>query len=454
MKQSICLLDNRVGVISSFPKSEPTQLINIIRLHSVLFQHNITMNDFDTQSSWSKKCIGYEVINGSSRNSTKYSAIFKVCSELFNDQKEEKRELMNKEKNSGLIDIVNFNDIPFIHFVVWKHHKKIKDVIECFWRDRSYLCKSDFTCVAGRGNTYMDPSEWEIATLSYSESDDVFSHAIAQIALELDKTYDPSKTNNGDPVVNWDSSCPRRNISKEVWIQKHPYFAHVNYNPNGFIFLPTNKVKSLSPHHKKIYEAFIHNSVTVAQNTKWRIELVSGLRQQQQQFTQFNFDTSYFGQLEEWSLAEMLYFSVCPPRPKFVNAPVILFQSVNQEIHKTIHFQLRNYILYIKEKERTGKDSKIIMCIKKQFSNYFECSTLTNNVIIDNEWDMIVGKGSIFTLLTSISEKHLIPISSLFYPPVVNRSEYLRIMMMHEGNIVASNHNNNQNNNQNQNRLF
>lgn len=435
MKQHIHLLDRRASVLSDFPASTPLPIVNLVKIHSLLFQHQVRYDDFETTNTWSPKSIGCMVIMGATRNSTKFEAIKQICDQHQlvannkngngngNDTNERKKESSSSSSSSSLFTQLQIQNIPFTHYVVWKNMKVIPDILECFWRDRTWLCPEDFVCVAERVKGYIDPAEWKIPA-SHIESDQRIAYAVSKIAKDMGKEF----VANPQPELNqWDAQASRTNISPEEWKAGHPYFKNIKYNQNGFIFLPNNKIKTLKKEHSEIYDAILKNELSPAMSSHWRKQLLEHVAKQYQQFESFGLDTCYFAQANQWMLPELLYFCVCPPRPKF--PPNSVLQQIQPQIQHIIHFELESKVINILEKKNNKEN--LIMYMKRDFADFFNCPS---PIVDQNDFVFITGKQNIVQWLKTISEQHLIPLSDLYVKPKVNRSEYLRLMAIKEAN--------------------
>lgn len=423
MKQHIHLLDRRVGILSDFPNSSSIPIVNLIKLHSILYQEPIQVSDFKTTTTWSNQAIGMATIIGATRNSTGLQAIRQVCREcdLTLVEQENKKE----EPKETFFTQLQFQNIPFTHYVTWKDMgKKLSDVQECFWRDRTWLSPADFVCVAERVNGYHDPSEWKIA-VAHIESEQKIAFAVSEIAQKhLRKTFVSEPQN--DFQSDWNVNASRNDITDDVWKSQHPYFKYVQYNPNGFIFLPKHTLQKLKPDQQKIYEAMLKNEMTRSLSNLWYQELSSHVKKQYHQFQQFNLDTSCFAQASQWTLPELLYFCVCPPRPIF--PPNKQLDAVQQPIHQIIHFDFETKAFYITENKSYAK-GHLIMYMKQDFADFFQCP---NPIHDQNGFVFIVGMTEIVQFLQRISEQHLIPLPSLFRKPKVEKKEFVRLMMIKE----------------------
>lgn len=307
--------------------------------------------------------------------------------------------------------------------------KLIPDILECFWRDRSWLCPDDFVCIAERVKGYIDPAEWKI-TVSHIDSSQQVAYAVSEIAKKLNKEFvnEPRQENN-----QWDEKASRNDIPDQTWRTQHPYFKHVQYNQHGFIFLPQNKVKGLKKEHAEIYDAILKNNLTKAMSNHWRKQLLDHVSNQYGQFQSFDLDTSSFSQANQWTLPELLYFCVCPPCPKF--PPNEVLSRIQPQIHQIIHFELESKVINILEK-KNNKRENMIMYMKQDFAEFFGCP---NPIVDQNGFVFITGKQKIVAWLKQISEQHTIPLSDLYVKEKVNRQEYLRLMAIKEANSLKHN---------------
>ena len=423
MKQHIHLLDRRVGILSDFPNSSAVPIVNLIKLYSVLYQEPIVESDFKTTTTWSNQSIGMATIIGGSRQSTELEAIRQVCRDC--DLSLTKKEKKRKEPAKTFFTQLQFQNIPFTHYVTWKDmEKKLRNVQECFWRDRTWLSPSDFVCVTERVNGYNDPSEWRIG-VGHIESEQKIPFAVSEIASKhLGKTY--VNEAQREDKNEWNVNASRNDIPDDVWKAQHPYFKYVQYNPNGFIFLPKDKLKKLKSNHHKMYDAMLKNEMTRSLSSLWYQELSSHVKNQYEQFQQFNLDTSCFAQANQWTLPELLYFCVCPPRPVF--PPNKQLDVIQQPIHQIIHFDFETKAFYITD-NKCNMNGHLIMYMKQDFADFFQCP---NPIHDQNGFVFIVGMNEIVQFLQHISTQCLIPLPALFRKPKVEKKEYVRLMMIKE----------------------
>lgn len=419
MQQNIHLLDRRASVLTDFPESTPVPIVLLIKTHSLLYQHTITYKDFDTHKSWSPKSIGCVTIDGSTHQETKWKAIQHIC---------QHHELVVHDETKKPLPSLSFytqmhtQPIPHTHYVYWKHMDLIPDILECFWRDRHYVTPDDFICVAERTGGYTDPSIWTVS-VSHVESEQQIQMAISEIASRMEKTVQlVAKETDDMAIARWDTSIPRSGIPDQVWKEQHPYFRYAKYSQNGFLFLPSNKIQRLPTSYGKKYDAILKNNVTQSIGIHWRKELLGTVQRQREQFQTYQLDTIAFSQCEQWTLPELLYFLVCPPRPTL--APkTALIDSIQQQIHQTIHFQLGENVIYLTDNKKTT----LIMYMKQDFANYFQCPSPIPD---KNNFVFIVGLSTIVSFLHTISQQHTIPMSALYKKPQVARDECTRLLMI------------------------
>lgn len=435
MKQFLHLLGKRELILSEYPNSTPTQLVNIIRIHSLLFHHEININDFDTQSKWSPKCVGSTIIEGATKDSTKLQAIHQVCSRVGIPLPETN----DAKYKASFVDHLQNVKIDFAHFVTWKHSNRLEEIKQSFWRNRDYLCPSDFVAIVPRKTNHLDLAEYKISA-SHLDSKIRIQHCVSEIAKKFGKRYEDNELPDQGipPQSTYNPSRSRKDIQMNDWMSHHPYFKYVQYNKQGFIFLPTETIEHLRPDRKKIYEAFLHDNMTRALAMHWRNDLAEDIVKQREAYHNHGFSIDAFQKCEEWSLPELFYFNVCPPAPVFSNRPAQPLDNINQEIHTMFHFNLSSiFRFHLRKKKKKGQPTDLILRFETNVGNHFGCEGAIED---GTDHRFLIGDEKILEFFQKISTQYLIPLSAFSLSPEHNDIEYIRLRQIEEAMNTQFNH--------------
>lgn len=413
----VYLIDNRLGsLISTYPVVSSSNHVDLIRLYAILFNTSFSLSDFKVSSEWSPTCIGHTTITGIDRSHTKYQAIAKVCDDLSIP-------IDAKEKlDISMEPTLRYDKVTWVHFVSWKHYNVgLKRIRQSLWRDRSELSPSDFYVVAKRtGDGYVDPCMWE-----FDRTDDggdgwinVYLH---KISSELGK----------------DGIVPSLNLSG--WRGQHPYFRHAAYDRrSGIPLLSTEEQAALPKHYKRAYTKIGSNQVTESECKSWKRELYLTISKQEQQFRDIGMDISFFTNLPEWSLPELIYFIAKPPPMLLTTQSQKRYTQVDGGVHRIIQHSLSSVIIFLTGKRSKSKQHPTIAVFTGDFIENVGISSKDLHQESKDAY-FIVGPAQYIPFLNQISEKYGFPLSSLYAETTKKSAYYDKLMSIHEAIVLGNN---------------
>lgn len=424
------LIDRRIGdLICTYPVESSSSTTTAILLDSIMFHHTVTEKDFDVLKTWTPRTIMSISLKGPSFVSMKQMAIRLMGGQsglkLFDVSLEDQEENV----------FVEFSEKEYTYYLVWKRSVNIGRIREAMWRDRKYLCLSDFIPVAKLDDTFDDLSMVR-ENCGFKPIDERTSYVIKTIASNLKKQYVEVAPSDPYSPSQWDMTVSRSNIPPEQWVNGHPYFRSAPYVSGGFLNLDTKIITSRED--KTRYNMLVSKTLTKELHVPWRNDILERIKVQLGKYRECGFHIYWFAQLEEWSIVELVYFFYHPPPALFTDVKDHVWKRIDSKTHVHMHFEKHNWMEMLCCKKACGNE--VIMKIQNMVIDHFGMREFKYLVpITTEEKHFVAGMSNIRLFMSAIAEKYTMPISSLYIPSRINKDEYSILSKINEAVIYKNN---------------